>query len=217
METKFQTSFIPKKPLTAPAVISRGGGVSIFTTLSILIFIASIAGAGFAYGWQKHLITAQAQLKADLETSQKEFDPYLIEQLRKANVKIDLSKQLLKNHMDVTGIFGILSTLTTESVRFDSFDFAAPDLAGGKIKVNLHGVGKSFSAIAFQSDVLGQASQGKARIITSPVLSDLSVDQNGYVGFSLSVQVSQKDLLYSNLFSTAAPTPAPANVTNETQ
>ena len=200
MDTKFQTSFIPKKPLTVPLSSPSRGGTSIFMTLSVLLFILSLAGAGFAIGWQKYLINQQEAYKKILVENQKQFQPQLIETLSKANAKIDLAKQLIKNHLAVSEIFDILSRLTIENVKFDSFDFAAPTATDG-VKVTMHGVGASFSAIAFQSDVFGQSAQyGKNKILKNPVLSDLSLDQNGNVAFSFSATLNPDDLSYAKIY-----------------
>ena len=85
METKFQTSFIPKKP-TASAIgvsspVTHHRTASIFMTLATLIFIASLAGAGGVYAYKQYLINDQNTLKQDLATREKQFNVDLIEQL----------------------------------------------------------------------------------------------------------------------------------------
>ena len=48
METKFQTSFIPKAPLLSDQKVRRrGAGTSVFMAIAVIIFLASIGGAGF--------------------------------------------------------------------------------------------------------------------------------------------------------------------------
>jgi hypothetical protein len=45
METKFQTSFIPKQPVT-DTELHRGSGASLFFLFSFILFMASLASAG---------------------------------------------------------------------------------------------------------------------------------------------------------------------------
>jgi hypothetical protein len=200
METKFQTSFIPKKPLTAPIVTSHAGGVSIFMVIAVLIFIVSLAGAGFAYGWKNYLESAQVQYKKDLDKRKDEFNPVLIEQLKRINTKIDTAKVILARHLAVSEIFDIVARLTAQNVRFNSFDFTAPATDKDGLKVTMRGVGASFSAIAWQSDVFGQSSQyGRNKVLVDPTVSDLSVDQNGNVAFSFTATMKPVDISYEKI------------------
>ena len=202
METKFQTSFIPKKPLIADQKISsnRRASTSIFMFIAVIIFVVSVAGAVFSVLWKNVLVKSQADYKVQLADSEKRFNVTLIEELKKANTKIDLSKQLLKNHLAVSELFSIISRLTIEGVRFTSFDFTAPSKDSDGIKIAMRGVGNSFSAIAFQSDVFGQSQKyGTNKILKNPVLSDLALDASGNVGFTFSTVINPSDVLYEKM------------------
>jgi hypothetical protein len=202
METRFQTSFIPKKPLVTDTVVhsSHGGGTSVLMVIAVLLFIASIAGAAFTYIWKNVLIKSQESYKVQLADSEKRFNTSLIEDLKRANTKIDLGKQLLNNHLAVSEIFSIISKLTISGVRFSSFDFSAPGKDSDGIKVSMKGVGSSFSAIAFQSDVFGQSQKyGSNKVLKNPVLGDLSLDQNGNVSFTFTTTINPADLSYSKI------------------
>lgn len=202
METKFQTSFIPKKPLVSDQKFSSGtrATTSIFMFVAVIIFIVSVAGAVFSLLWKNVLIKSQENYKIQLAESEKRFNTTLIEELKKANTKIDLSKQLLKNHLAVSELFSIISRLTIEGVRFTSFDFTAPSKENDGIKISMRGIGNSFSAIAFQSDVFGQSQKyGTNKILRNPVLSDLALDANGNVGFTFSTVINPGDVLYEKV------------------
>ncbi|MEK7464071.1 MAG: hypothetical protein AAB610_03060 [Patescibacteria group bacterium] len=202
METKFQTSFIPKKPLVSDQKMSsnRSAGTSIFMFVAIILFVASIAGAVFSVLWKNVLNKSQENYKVQLAESEKRFNLSLIEELKKANTKIDLSKQLLKGHLAVSELFSIISRLTIEGIRFTSFEFVAPAKDSEGIKISMRGVGNSFSAIAFQSDVFGQSQKyGTNKILKNPVLSDLALDANGNVGFTFSTIINPGDVLYEKI------------------
>ncbi|MES3030896.1 MAG: hypothetical protein V4697_00605 [Patescibacteria group bacterium] len=200
METKFQTSFIPKKPIVADQKIRKSGGTSVFMFLATLIFIASIAGAVFSVIWKGVLLQAQESYKERLVESEKRFNTNLIEELKKANTKIDLGKQLLKNHLAVSEVFGIISRLTIEGVQFESFDFSGAAKDGEGLKISMKGKGNSFSAIAFQSDVFGQSQRyGSNKILKNPVLSDLNLDDKGNVGFTFTTSIDPTDISYEKI------------------
>lgn len=202
METKFQTSFIPKKPLVTDTSVhsSHAGGTSVLMVIAVLLFIASLAGAAFTFVWKNVLIKSQENYKIQLADSEKRFNTSLIEDLKRANTKIDLGKQLINNHLAVSEIFSIISKLTIAGVRFSSFDFSSPTKESDGIKVSMKGTGNSFSAIAFQSDVFGQSQKyGSNKVLKNPALSDLSLDQNGNVGFTFTTTINPADLSYSKI------------------
>ena len=214
METKFQTSFIPKKPLPAmPPGIGGGIGVrpsppssggrrvaSIYMILAVLVFLGSLAGVGGAYLWQQKLTNDRDGVngyKAQLAKRENEFDIGKIQELQQYNVKITAAHQLLKNHLALSGIFDILSRLTIESVRFLSLDLTAPKNPGDSLKVSMQGYGTNLSSVAFQSDVLNQLQQyGLRNIVKNPIMSDPSFDQKGTVSFGFSASVDPTVLSY---------------------
>lgn len=201
METKFQTSFIPKKPLIpmsglTPAAPRRS--VSLFMVIAVLLFIASIAAAGGTFFWKSYVDSSQVKYKEELALREKQFNPNLIEDLKRQNVKIDLGKQLLDNHVAVSQIFDIIGRLTIENVRFTSMDLTVSPQTGEGIKISMKGYGTSLSAIAWQSDVLGKLERyGLRKVVKNPILSDPSLDTNGQVSFGFSASIDPGSLSYT--------------------
>ena len=200
MDTQFQTSFIPKKPiLMDQKIIKHSGGTSVFMFVSVLIFIASVAGAVFSVIWKDVLIKQQDAYRVELKKAESRFDVALIEKLKKVNSKIDLGNQLLKKHLAVSEIFPIINALTIEGVRFTSFDFGSGASDADGIKITMKGEGSNFSSIAYQSDVFGQSDKfGKNKVLKNPILSDLVVDIKGNVGFTFTATLNPADLSYEN-------------------
>jgi hypothetical protein len=208
METKFQTSFIPKKPITSTiGAVSMSTPVrhhtsSLFMSLATLVFIASIAAAGSAYAWKHYLTSAQVSLKETLATREKQFNVDLIEQLKAANIKIDLARRLLNNHLALSQIFDILGRVTIENVRFLGLDATVPTSGSDGVKVSLQGYGTSLSAVAFQSDVLGQLDQyGLRKIVKNPILSNPSLSADGSVSFGFTATIDPGSLSYERAVS----------------
>ncbi len=207
METKFQTSFIPKRPLVPEQSVRMHGSNSIFMIIGMLIFIVSLGGAGFTFVAEKYLINAQEQLKIDLKDREKKFDSALIEKLKKANTKIDIAKEILSNHIATSEIFDIIAGLTIEGVYFQSLDISKEGDSGvsgggntGIYKIGMKGLANSFSSVAFQSDVLGKSEKyGTNKVIKNPILSNLAVDDGGNVSFDFSAEISQSDINYEKI------------------
>lgn len=214
METRFQTSFIPKKPLPSVGGASASVGIpsaprrkntSFFMGFAAFVFILSLAGVGAAYGWKAVLKSSQESYKKQLAEREKQFNLDLIEQLKQVNVKIDLGKSLLANHIAASQIFDIISRLTIENVRFLSMDVTAPANPADGMKISMRGYGSSFSAVAFQSDVLGQLEQyGLRRVVKNPILSDPALDQGGTVAFGFTATIDPAGISYEKLISSTA-------------
>jgi hypothetical protein len=215
METRFQTSFIPKKP----AASAIGGasspkhkhGASIFMTISTVLFILSLVGAGAVYAWKQYLLSSQDAYKQTLSTREQQFNIDLIEQLKSENVKIDLAKQLIQNHLALSQIFDIVGRLTIENVRFMSMDVTAPSAGSDGVKLSMQGYGTSLSAVAFQSDVLNQLDQyGLRKIVKNPILSNPAIGSNNTVSFGFSATIDPTSLSYENSVAPAAASALPA-------
>jgi cytoskeletal protein RodZ len=201
METKFQTSFIPKKPTASaigglsPAPHHPSHSVSIFLTIGMLLFVASLVGAGGVYAYQQYLQSTLSSYKQDLATRQQQFNLDLITELKAESVKIDTARQVLNNHLALSQIFSIIGQLTIQNVRFTSMDVTVP--SSGDVKISLQGQGTNLSAVAFQSDVLGSLDQyGLRNIVKNPILSNPSLDGTGMVGFTLAATIDPKTLSY---------------------
>ncbi|MDQ2933312.1 MAG: hypothetical protein M3Q80_02935 [bacterium] len=203
METKFQTSFIPKK-----AMIPNAGGAipprekhrsSLLMSVAVLLFITSLLGGAGTYAY-KSLLTAQLKkYEAELNVRKKGFDLVLIQNLKRHDVKLKFADQLLKNHLALSQIFGVIGELTVEDVRFISMDLTA---GAGDIKIGLKGYGSDFPTIAFQSKVLSQLeSYGLRKIIKNPILTDPAQDAtNKTITFGLTATIDPSHVAYKNFF-----------------
>ena len=211
MEPKFQTSFIPKKPISplggfggmsgglagAPSVKVSHKGVSIFMTIAVIVFVLSLAAIGGAYLWKGYLKQTQQEYKVALAERERQFDIGLIERLKQIETQINTSKQLLANHIALSQAFDIISRMTIANVRFLSMDLSMPAGGKGGINVSMKGYGTSLQAVAFQSDVLGQLSlYGLSRDIRNPIVSDPTLDPNGSVNFGFSAALDPGSLSY---------------------
>jgi len=200
MEPKFQTSFIPKKSLVTgnPAINRSSGHASaFFMAFAMIVFVVSLGAAGGGYAWKHILSTYQISYKTQLAERQKQFNIDLIEQLKNANVKIDIAKQLLQNHVAFSGIFDIISRFTIEKVRFTNLSLTMPAAPGADMNISMSGYGNSLSSVAFQSDVLSQLEQyGLRKVVKNPVLSNPALDAAGMVSFGLTASVDASSLQY---------------------
>lgn len=192
MEGNFQSSFIPKKPLVPTQGADRHTHVSIFSILTVIIFIASIAAAAGCFVWVRMLEQKVEESKMVLQQTRESFDPRLIDELKRVNTRIDVAKELMQKHIAISNFFDVIESFTLRSVRFKNFQYDfEPD--SNMIKLSMNGEGESFSSIALQSDVLN-----KTNALTNPILTNLALGDRGRVTFNLTAGVDPSLLLYKD-------------------
>lgn len=191
MDHQFKTSFIPKKPIVAPAGGYRAvSTINLFSLLAVTLFIIALvlSGAVFFY---KNLLAKQIQSnKATLERAKGAFDPELIERIIRLDTRIETSKKLLSEHLALSSFFDFLSTVTLQTVRFKDFSFSY--LAKDKIKVEMSGQAESYASIALESDLLNSQ-----KYLSGAVVGDMALEPSGLVSFKVEATVNPALISYS--------------------
>jgi hypothetical protein len=209
METKFQTSFIPKKPLPTSVGGTPSVGLSnvnrprhrssLFFNLAIFLFLISLGAAGGMYAWETISISAQDSYKQALADKQKQFNPDLINELKGVNTKIDTAKKLLSSHLALSNIFSVISRFTVENIRFFNLDVTGPSELSQDVGISMNGQGRNLSAVAFQGDVLSSLSEyGLSKVVRNPIIADPNLEQNGSVTFGFKATIDPATLHYMN-------------------
>ncbi len=205
MDTKFQTSFIPRKPIGAGSSVGgEGSSTGLFMLFAIIVFLLSIGGAGLAYVIDGRTLATERQYQDTLKANENEFNPTLIGTLQRVNTKIDLVKGLLQNHLAPDAVFNIIARLVAQNVSFSSLDYSAPTESNNQITLSMSGMGTGFSAIAFQSDVFGQSVQYGLNIaLKNPVLAGLGGSPTGNVTFTFTAGLDPSTILYSKVLASS--------------
>ena len=178
MEPKFQTSFIPKKPVTTSEPI-KPGGMSLLLLVSIIIFLVSLGLAGYVFLEKNLLIQKINSDQTTIETNKSGLvsDSITVESLVELNSRINVAKGLLGKHVAISPIFNFLQQATLKSVRFKNFSFSSlgkSDTGVNTVSIQMSGVAKDWETVASQADEFGKSDYKK--IITEPKISDLSLN-----------------------------------------
>lgn len=206
METKFQTSFIPKKPMSSSiggssigsSAPAHGGVTSLYMSIAVLIFIVSLGALGGSFAIKSYLLNQQQKYSEELTKRESSFETDTIKNLKELNLKIDISKQLLNDHLAISQIFEKIGIMTIEKVRFLSLDVTMPQKKGEDIKINLNGYATNYYAVAWQSDVLGKLELlGLRNIVKNPMLTNPVSNQNDTVSFGFSASIDPKSMTYA--------------------
>ena len=193
METKFQTSFIPKKPITLSTPYMPGASYTpnIFFVISIVILVLALLLYGGVFLYEKYLNSKIEGLKTILADAGTSFDKSQIKKFEEVDKKIRSAETLLARHVAPSLFFKILQSITLESVRFKdlSFSSAPPN----QVTISLNGEARSYAALAVESQVIL-----KNAYIKNAVFSDLKLGQSGTVLFRLGATVKPEAILYEN-------------------
>ena len=169
--------------------------------LAILIFVASLVAAGGIFAYQKLLTQSIASKSASLKANEDAYNLTVIQELIRADSRINEAGVLLNKHIAPSEIFAFLSMQTLEKVQFDSFEYSLKQ--DGTTDISLGGLADSFSTIALQSDQFGAS-----KILRDVVFSDVNLDPDkGKVTFSVSATVAPSLILYTNALNSSPSTP----------
>jgi hypothetical protein len=210
METKMQTSFIPKKPIVATPDESRG--ISLFLLLAIIIFIVSLAMAGGVFLWKDSLVKKIAEDKVALESEKQSYEEKTIDFLIRLDDRIRVSEELLSRHLAVSPVFYMLEKSTLQKVRLKTMKFS---YNGDKGQIDLTGLAQSYATLANsnqsyevlskQSDSFG--AENLRTLISQPVISDFSPTADGSVAFSFSATVNPGLVSYAGVATSSVSVP----------
>jgi len=183
METNFQTSFIPKKPMV-PERTTKARSVSLPTIISILIFFTVLIATGALYFYKASLIAGIQKMENDLNLAKDRFEPEKISQLEILNRRLEAGNAVLSKHIAISPIFEALSTVTMKSVRYNTFNYSLSEDKDPKVNIVISGMAQDYASIAMQSDLFNQK-----KYFIDPVFSNLSLDTKGKVLFDLEFSV----------------------------
>ena len=107
MEPKFQTSFIPKKPIVTgvSSTITRVyGSTNIFSVIAMAFFLVTVITSGGLFFYKKVLTSQIAQADTEITAARKALEVDKIQELINANAKIKSSRDLLDKHVAVSNL-----------------------------------------------------------------------------------------------------------------
>jgi hypothetical protein len=192
MEPKFQTSFIPKKPVidasrvTPPTVKN----VNIFSVLANILFLVTVLVSGGLFGYRLYLTSKIVEADKKLDEARSAFEPTIIKSLLDASTRFSTVNGLLENHFAVSGLMSLLEELTLRNVSFSELSYSHN---AGIISVSMTGTSRSYNALAKQSEILNQNS-----LLANQVFSDFSLTDTGNISFKYSANINKELVTYKN-------------------
>ncbi len=188
-QTKFTTSFIPKKPVT-PTVSGYKTTSNFLTIIMVAIFLGTVV---FGVGVFAYKLTVEKQISLQIETLKKsrdEFDEKFIKEATRLNTRIMAVRKLIDSHKAPSAVLDLLQDRTLETIRFNNFKYTT-DKTKGNVTLDASGVGLGYQSIVLQSDEFGRTGSLK-----DVVFSSVQPSENGLVNFSLKSQIDPSIVLY---------------------
>ena len=190
MEPKFQTSFIPKKPIG----LGTGSGISvirstnIFSVVATVLFLVTILTSGGLF-FYKNLLTNQIkEADKNIISARDAFEPEKIKELVDVNTRIVSAKKLLSSHVVVSKLFILMENLTIKKMRFTEFNYVNKD---NSHTLSITGEVQTYNALAEQQDIFL-----KNDFIKNPVFSNFNLGDNGYILVNFSAQIDSGLISY---------------------
>ncbi|MES2930813.1 MAG: hypothetical protein V4665_03470 [Patescibacteria group bacterium] len=192
MENSFQTSFIPKKPITPvnPSSSRPNASRSLFSILATLLLVVAAVSAGGLYFYKSYLIRQKEVLSVSLERVRDTFEQDTITELELFDKRVAAAKQVLGGHIVLSPMFELLGALTIPSIQYTRFTHETTDQG---FFVKMSGIARDYRSIALQADVFNSA---KGRSFRNVVFSNLTRDKNNSVGFDVEFVVDPSLLSY---------------------
>ncbi|MCX6754242.1 MAG: hypothetical protein NTU81_00200 [Candidatus Nomurabacteria bacterium] len=190
MENSFQTSFIPKKPITSS--VSSREPTSLFSIIATFLLILSIIAPIGLFFYKSYLTKQKESLSASLLIARNSFEKDTIDELGSFDKRIGIAKQLLNSHIILSPMFSLLGDLTIPSVQYTNFSQQSTDKG---FTVTVDGIASDYKSIVNQSEAFGSA---KGSTFKNVLFSNLTKDKNNNVSFNLKFDVAPSLLSYKN-------------------
>lgn len=189
--TTIPTSFVPKQPVrTASAPQYQRGGGNTFLYVALLVLLVVVVASGAVFAYQQYLTSARNAKAEEVKQAQERINNETVEDFIRTRNRFIAAGTLLDKHVTLSSFFSLLESLTLETVRFNSFTFKRAE--DGTSEIQMDGTARSFNALAAESSIFA----GEKRIKRA-IFSDISVDQNNSVTFSLSAELDPRLISYS--------------------
>jgi len=188
MENTFQTSFIPKKPITSN--VSDKTPKSFLSIIAIFLLIISVLGSLGLFFYKNYLTKHKDSLSSSLAVVRDTFEKNTIDELSLFNERTETAKQILNSHIVLSPMFSLLGQITIPSVQYTSFSQETND-SGFLVKIV--GLARDYRSIALQSDAFNTP---KGQSFKNVIFSNLTKDKNNNISFNLEFNVDPSLLSY---------------------
>lgn len=192
MEPKFQTSFIPKTPITTSSSSSfkAPGSISIIGTFSTIFFVLVILVSGGLFVYERSINSNITQSQNALVQAKSAFESADNKKIILVSNQLKSIKALLSGHTVVSPLFALLEAQTLPTVKFTTFSFTQD--ATGVVSITIEGDAQSYASLAQQSSIFSSLPYLK-----KVEFNDITLSELGTVHVKIKAVVDPEILLYT--------------------
>ena len=188
MENSFQTSFIPKKPITSG--VADKAPRSFLLVVAIFFLIISIVGSLGLFIYKNYLTKNKATLSGSLAVVRDTFEKDTIDELSLFDNRTKNAKQILNGHIILSPVFTRLGEVTIPSVQYTSFDYTNEN---NSFVVAIKGSARDYRSIALQADAFNSPS---GQVFKNIIFSNLIKSKDNSITFDLEFSIDPNLLSY---------------------
>lgn len=192
VETRFQTSFIPKRPV-ASGVAYRGepSHMGFLGLIALILVIAAAVVSGGLFFYEQFLNSSIASKDEELVVVLARLDKKALETFTDLGKKTQSAQTLLSRHPAFSRVTDFLAATTLTNVRFKDLTFDS--LPGNPARVTLKGEAQGYAAVASQSNAFATANG-----VRSVSFSNLTLDEKGNVTFIAKLELDPTLFVYTS-------------------
>jgi hypothetical protein len=180
METKFQTSFIPKRGNgTDGAAYSYKKPLGVLFMIAVFVASVSVLAAIGSFVYKTVLTKSIEKKENELTEKYAALPRDDIDRFSRTADKLSSAQEILNNHVAVLPVFFVLQDATAQKLRFTELNYT--QLAGNKMALVMKGEATNLDIIARQSEFF----LAFAKKFNSPIFSNLGRSEKGTATFSL--------------------------------
>lgn len=190
MEPKFQTSFIPKKPI----VSNEGSGMgvvrptNIFSLIATIFFLVTVIISGGFFVYKRVLKGQIAQANLEIQKANDAIELEKIKELIDSNSRIVSSQKLLEKHITASNILLLMQELTVKRMRFTNMSYKNTE---SQIDLIIRGEVQSYNALAQQEKIFSES-----EFLRDQSFSTISLIENGQVSLEFSAKIDSSLISY---------------------
>ncbi|HEY4505361.1 MAG TPA: hypothetical protein VJG67_01600 [Candidatus Paceibacterota bacterium] len=192
MEPKFQTSFIPKKPIGSPQSSVSGviRSTNIMSVVATVVFLVTVLTSGALFLYKSSLNSQIADAKTQIDNDRVAFQPDKIKDLVDVDSRIKSAEALLNNHIVLSDALVRLNQLTLKKMQFSDLEYLKkPD----GLALSIVGEVQTYNALAEQERIFKESD-----LIRDPNFGSFSLGDNGYILVNFSATLNPSLLSYKN-------------------
>lgn len=178
-------------------------GTNIFLIIAAVITGISMLAALGVFGYELYLKNARDQKSAELTEAQRAVNLDTVEGFIRLKNRLNTVEVLLNQHIALSEFFDTLESRTLQTVRFSDLSVEVNEDRSAEIQ--MEGVARSFNALAAQSSAIAAEKR-----IKRAIFSDIAVNENGTVGFTLTASVDSRLITSGEVLPGIPDTPSPA-------